>query len=61
MSGVDRPDAVPDTPHVACPWCGAPILLSRFAASDEEVGVDVAVCPQCGRRAPLPLPRDPGR
>jgi hypothetical protein len=47
---------LPDRPEVACSWCGGGILLSRFAASDEEVGIDVAVCPHCGRRVPLPLP-----
>ncbi len=56
MSGPTWSGEVPDTPHVACPWCGGAILLSRFAPSDEEIGVDVAVCPRCGRRVPLPLP-----
>jgi hypothetical protein len=50
---------IPKAPEVPCPWCGAAIALSRFAASDEEYGIDVAVCPSCGRRVPLPLPLTP--
>jgi DNA-directed RNA polymerase subunit RPC12/RpoP len=50
---------IPDGPEVSCPWCGAAVALSRFAASDEEEGTDVAVCPSCGRRVPLPLPLTP--
>lgn len=50
---------IPDTPEISCPWCGGAIALSRFAASDEEQGIDVAVCPGCGRRVPLPLPLTP--
>jgi DNA-directed RNA polymerase subunit RPC12/RpoP len=48
---------IPDGPDVSCPWCGGAISLARFAASDEEEGVEVAVCTECGRRVVLPLPQ----
>ncbi len=47
---------IPERPEISCPWCGGAIALSRFAPSDEEYGIEVAVCPGCGRRVPLPLP-----
>lgn len=53
------PTQIPDAPEVDCPWCGAAVALSRFAASDEEHDVDIAVCPHCGRRVALPLPQMP--
>jgi hypothetical protein len=52
--------AVPDRPEVMCPWRGSGIGLSRFVTSDEEVGADVAVCPNCHRRVTLQLPLAPG-
>ena len=51
---------VPDRPEVPCPWCGMGISLARFAASDDEEGMDVAVCTGCGRRVDLQLPLGPG-
>jgi hypothetical protein len=43
----------PDGPWICCPWCGAEILLSLFAPSDDEPGAAVAVCRGCHRRVLL--------
>jgi hypothetical protein len=51
---------VPDGPEVPCPWCGADIPLARFVDSDDEHGMQVAVCTGCGRRVDLQLPLGPG-
>jgi DNA-directed RNA polymerase subunit RPC12/RpoP len=50
---------VPDRPEIPCAWCGGGIPLARFAASDDEEGTEVAVCPRCGRRVALQLPLGP--
>ena len=50
---------IPDGPDVSCPWCSAAVPLARFAGSDDEPGMDVAVCPSCGRRVTLQLPLPP--
>jgi hypothetical protein len=44
----------PDGPWIPCPWCAGDILLSLFAASDEEPDTVVAVCRDCHRRVSLP-------
>ena len=33
-----RMSGSPEGPWICCPWCGAEILLSLFAPSDEEPG-----------------------
>jgi hypothetical protein len=43
----------PEGPWICCPWCGAEILLSLFAPSDEEIDATVAVCRGCHRRVLL--------
>jgi uncharacterized Zn-finger protein len=51
---------VPDRPEVSCPWCSGAIPLARFVDSDDELGMQVAVCPGCSRRVDLQLPLGPG-
>jgi hypothetical protein len=48
-----------DGPWVECGRCGQPVLLSLFAESDEEPGVQVATCRRCGERVTLQPPRHP--
>ena len=55
--GAQPPDRSPDGPWVACGWCGAPVLLSLFAGSDDEPATSVAVCRGCHRRVTLSGPR----
>jgi len=38
---------------VTCPRCGAEVPLARFADSDDEPAMAVAVCPACSERIDL--------